>query len=84
MASSPDATGSAAFTPMRVNAVKLVVLLILLGSTFGVLSVAPQMDALWGDGVAYCYAGSALLVLYLVLVWLYIWYMRRHPEKDVQ
>ena len=79
----PDNTDTPSFTPMRLNAVKLGLLLVLVVSTFGVLYFAPQMDARWGPGTAYRYA-SGLLVLYVVLVVLYAWYMRRHPEKDVQ
>ena len=80
----PENTETPSFTPMRLNAVKLGLLLLLVVSTFGVLYFAPQMDAHWGPGTAYRYAASGLLVLYVALVALYAWYMRCHPEKDVQ
>jgi putative solute:sodium symporter small subunit len=84
MPTPPDTTDTPGFTPMRLNAVKLGLLLVLAVSTFGVLYFAPQMDARWGAGTAYRYAASGLLVLYVVLVALYAWYMHRHPDKDVQ
>ena len=72
------------FEPMRLNAMKLLVLAILLGSTFGVLYFAPQLDAWWGEGTAYRYAASCLPLLYVVLVVVYALYMRMRPAKDVQ
>ncbi len=84
MPTPTDAPDTPAFVPMRLNAVKLGLLLVLLASTFGVLYFAPQLDARWGAGAAYHYVASGLLVLYVLLVALYAWYMRRHPEMDVQ
>ena len=81
-ASTPDP--SDAFVPMRLNAVKLWVLLVLVLSTFASLYWAPQLDAIWGAGMAYRYAASGLPVLYVVLVVVYVRYLRLHPEKDVQ
>ena len=84
MPDSANPTDAPSFTPMRLNPVKLVLLAVLVFSTFGVLYFAPQMDAHWGAGTAYRYAATGLLVLYVLLVVLYSWYLRFHPEQDVQ
>ena len=80
----PSHTPPAHFEPMPLNAMKLLVLLVLAISTFGGLYWAPEIDAIWGDGTAYLYGASVLLVLYVLLIAGYALYMRRHPEKDVQ
>ena len=79
-----DASQPARFVHMPLNPVKLTLLAVLVLSTFGGLYFAPQIDAIWGQGTAYHYGASVLLVLYVLLVAVYALYMRRHPEKDVQ
>lgn len=80
----PSHTPPAHFEPMPLNAMKLLVLLVLAISTFGGLYWAPEIDAIWGNGTAYLYGASVLLVLYVLLIAGYALYMHRHPEKDVQ
>ncbi|WP_312415240.1 hypothetical protein [Comamonas sp.] len=80
----PSHTNPAPFETMPLNAMKLLVLLVLVLSTFGGLYWAPEIDALWGNGTAYLYGASVLPVLYVLLVGGYALYMHRHPEKDVQ
>ena len=80
----PSHTPPAHFEPMPLNAMKLLVLLVLAISTFGGLYWAPEIDAIWGNGTAYLYGASVLLVLYVLLIAGYSLYMHRHPEKDAQ
>lgn len=80
----PNSTDTPGFEPMQLNAMKLLVLAVLLASTFGVLYFAPQLDVWWGEGTAYRYAASCLPLLYLLLVVVYALYMRLQPTKDVQ
>ncbi len=84
MANTRDEAETPGFVPMRLNAVKVGLLLTLFISTFGALYVAPQMDAWWGPATAYRYAASGLSALYVAMVAGYAWYMHRHPERDVQ
>ena len=72
------------FEPMRLNRVKIVLLLVLVVSTYVGLYFAKDIDALWGAGTAYQYGASFLVVLYVLLVAVYALYMRLHPKKDVQ